>query len=93
MVIQASYFDIYAKNPEGKYRKVNIASSLDLIKSYHKLTTKQINQINNKSSVLKMYNSFKSILSSDLNIDFHFTSNVIIGSKISRIICQAGRLT
>ena len=89
VVIQASFFDFYAKNQEGNYKQVNIGSSLELIKSYHNLT-KQVNT-SRKSRIMKMYNSFRSILS-DIDASLYFSSNVIIRSKLSRILFKDATL-
>ena len=84
VVVLASNLDFYARKSDGKYKLVNMSSSLDLIASYHNLTLSQIDE-SNKKNVLYLYNSFKSIFS-ELNVGLLLTTRMKIRTKLSRLL-------
>ena len=75
------YFDFYRNHSIDKSQLVNIASSKDLIASYHGLGKDLADQTN----ITQLYNGFESMFPT-FRIEFTLGANVLLRSELSRLL-------
>ena len=79
--LRFSYFDLYEINSNRARKKLNISSSLELVSSFHNLTTMETRQ-----QALKLYESFSSIFSNIfMNLEL-FGDCFISTNRLSRLV-------